>query len=92
VTGVPPAAGDPPYTLAGLNIMVTFGPDRRRVVPDIPDPRHQELAKTLGTTLDTYLGPLAQRSVTDLDLPDPSPAPSPEPSGAPSGKPSAKPS
>jgi hypothetical protein len=92
--GSAPAAGHPPYTLAGLNIVVTFGPDHRKVVPEVPDPSFQDVAKTLGKTLDTYLGPLDQRSVTDLAIPDPSPRPSPEASGkpAPSGKPSAKPS
>jgi hypothetical protein len=93
-SGSAPEAGHPPYTLAGLNIVVMFGPDHRKVVPEVPDPRFQDLAKTLGKTLDTYLGPLEQRSVTDLALPDPLPRPSPEPSGkpTPSGKPSAKPS
>jgi len=86
VSGAPPEKGDPPYTFAGLNIAVTFGPDNRRVVPDVPDKRFQDVAQALGDTLDRYLGPLSQRSVTALSLPHPSPVPSPE--GSPSAKPS----
>jgi hypothetical protein len=86
--GVAPGEGHPPYTLAGLNIVVTFGPERRREIPEVPDQRFQDLANTLGKTLDVYLGPLDQRAVTDLAIPDPAPRPSAEP-GAASGKPDA---
>jgi hypothetical protein len=86
VPGMPPAKNDPPYTFAGLNIAVTFGPDTGHVVPEIPDKRFQEIAQKLGETLDTYIGPLATRGVTALSLPAPTPVPSleapasPEPS------------
>jgi hypothetical protein len=88
--GTSPDKGDPPYTLAGLNIVVTFGPDNRRVIPEVPDKRYQDLALTLARTLDIYLGPLAQRSVTSLSVPTPTPATSPEVPGSP--EPSPKPS
>jgi len=86
VSGSPPEKGNPPYTFAGLNIAVTFGPDNRKVVPEVPDKRYQDVAQELGDTLDIYLGPLSQRTVTALSLPAPSPSPSPEASA--SAKPS----
>jgi hypothetical protein len=89
--GATPVAGEPPYTFAGLNIAVTFGPEDRKAAPVSPDPRYVALAGELGEVLDTYLGPLAQRSVTPLGLPTPKPtiAPSAVPSGEPSPSPKA---
>ncbi len=89
LSGSPPTKEDPPYTFAGLNIAVTFGPDTSHEVPIVPDQRFQDVAKKLGDTLDIYLGPLSQRTVTALGLPAPKPTPSPEPSA--SAKPSGKP-
>jgi hypothetical protein len=89
-SGTPPDRGDPPYTLAGLNIVVSYGPGVGHDVPEVPDGRYQDLARKLALVLDTYLGPLSQRTVTDLRIPDPTPIPSPEASGSPA--PSAQPS
>jgi hypothetical protein len=86
-SGLPPAKNDPPYTFAGLNIAVMFGPDTGHVVPDVPDKRFQELAQKLGETLDVYVGPLALRSVTALSLPVPTPIPSIEAPAAPEPSP-----
>lgn len=98
--GAAPVDGDPPFTFAGLNIVVTFGPASKKGPPATPDSRYVDQALALGKVLDVYLGPLAQRSVTVLALPTPSPvtdgsaSPSTEPTASPksSPKPSPKPS
>lgn len=66
----PPGRGESPYVLAGLNILVEFGPkvtnDAR---PPIPEPVKQAAFLQLVAVLDPLLGPLAQRSVEPVPLP-----------------------
>jgi hypothetical protein len=79
-----PAADDPPYAFAGLNILVEYGP--RTPGPDAaPEQRFHSAAIALILVLDPLVGPLQQRSVDPLPLrgassPAPSAAPSPSPS------------
>jgi len=67
---VQPRQGDAPFTFAGLNILVEFGPhasnDR---VPASPSPAKRDAAIALVAALDSLLGPLVQRSVTPVPLP-----------------------
>jgi hypothetical protein len=71
----PPIPGDSPYVIAGLNIMVEFGPhttsDRS---PAPPSQQQRAAAVALVAALNTLLGPLAQRSMDPVELPRPSPA------------------
>jgi hypothetical protein len=66
----PPGRGEAPYVLAGLNILIEFGPqvtnDGR---PAIPDPTKEDALMALVIVLDPLLGPLAQRSVEPVPLP-----------------------
>jgi hypothetical protein len=74
-----PKRGEAPYILAGLNILVEYGPrDSNDVTPVAADPLHEKALLALVASLDPLLGPLAQRSVETIALPQQStPAPSP---------------
>jgi hypothetical protein len=94
-----PRHGDATYKVAGLNILIEYGPGIRTAQDPPPDPRFRSAAMRLVDVLDPLLGPLQQASLNPLPLPSPSPsptlAPSPTPSAkasaAPTKKPSAKP-
>jgi hypothetical protein len=84
-----PVVGESPYILAGLNIMLEFGPhstnDR---TPAPPTDTQRAAAEALVAALHPLIGPLQQRSTFPLDLPGaaaapPAPAESPEPSTSP---------
>ncbi len=82
-----PALGESPYILAGLNILLEFGPhstnDR---TPAPPSENQKAAAEALVAVLDPLIGPLEQRSSFPLDLPGNAPAPppaTPDPSPAP---------
>jgi hypothetical protein len=80
-----PRAGDAPYVLAGLNILVEFGPKTTNAVPKVPPAERRADALALVAALDPLLGPLSQRSIDPLQLPNvpataaPSTRPSPTP-------------
>jgi hypothetical protein len=81
----PPIFGDSPYTIAGLNIMIEFGPhstnDR---TPAPPTEQKRAAAVALVAALHPLLGPLALRSTDPLQLPGAGGRPSPAPT-APAG-------
>ena len=77
--------GDAPIALAGLNILVEFGPKTANTaVPAAPDEVREEAALRLVDVLDPLVGPLAQISVEPLTLPGGASGPPPSPSAAPS--------
>lgn len=85
-----PALGDPPFALAGLNILIEYGPNTQNGPPTAPEARFVTAFQQLVQIVDPFIGPLQQRSVTAVALPTPTPAPSvsasPKPSASP-GKP-----
>jgi hypothetical protein len=89
-----PVLGDPPYALAGLNILIEYGSSTQNGPPAAPGPQFVTAFEQIVEVVDLLLGPLQQRSVTPVSLPTPTPAPTasatPGPSGSP-GKPSPKP-
>ena len=83
-----PAIDQAPFTLAGLNILIEFGPHAKNA-PTAPDPRFTAAAQALVDALDPYIGPLSQSSIRPLVLPGGSPGPSASPtSSAPGASPS----
>jgi hypothetical protein len=62
-------AGEPPFVLAGLNILVEYGPKSTNAAPKRPAAPRSADAQALVFILDPLLGPLRQRSVVALILP-----------------------
>jgi hypothetical protein len=85
-----PGFGESAYILAGLNILLEFGPhstnDR---TPAPPSENQKAAADALVAALDPLVGPLEQRSSFPLDLPGTAPAP--PPASTPDPSPSAAP-
>lgn len=84
-----PTIGEAPFNLAGLNILVEFGPHAKNRNEPPPDPRFREAAVALIAVLDPLIGPLAQMSIEPLPVPTPAPSPggsgsgtSPTPAGS----------
>jgi hypothetical protein len=69
-----PVLDDAPFSIAGLNILVEFGPHAKNEQV-VPDRRFLEAAQALVDALHPLVGPLSQSSVEPLDLPAPSRAP-----------------
>jgi hypothetical protein len=69
-----PGRGDAAFALAGLNILVEYGPKATNVVPKAVPAERLNDAEALGRALDRLLGPLSQRSVQPLPLPTAPPA------------------
>jgi hypothetical protein len=65
----PPGKGDPPYRLAGLNVLVAYGPSLDGKLPAAPERRFADAAQELGRALTPVIGPLAQSSIEPLQLP-----------------------
>ena len=88
-----PRHGDATYIVAGLNILIEYGPGIRTTQDPPPDPRFRSAAMRLVDVLDPLLGPLQQASLDPLPLPSPSPSPTvaPSPTAAPTAKASAAP-
>ena len=82
-----PTPNQAPYAIAGLNVLVEFGPVSTAAAPTAPDPARQQLAVGIVNALDPLLWPLTQHSVVVV----PSRTPEPAPSVAPSVKPSKAP-
>lgn len=72
---VPPRRGQAPYALAGLNILVEYGPRTANEAVTEPDAEHRRAALALVEVLDPLLGPLAQQSIEPLPIPGASPLP-----------------
>jgi hypothetical protein len=65
-----PQPGEAPYILAGLNILVEFGPQSTNDPKPTPaDPPRRAALEALVAVLDPLLGPLSERSVDNLALP-----------------------
>jgi hypothetical protein len=59
-----PGTGESPWAFAGLNIVVTFGPQAPPdEVPEAPESRFRDAAEDLAAALGRLLGPLEQRSI-----------------------------
>jgi hypothetical protein len=78
-----PRRGEAPYIVAGLNILVEYGPrDTNDPVPLPADPAHQKALDALIGALNPLLGPLAQRSVQTIAMPGGTPVPASQPPAA----------
>lgn len=84
-----PGGNEPAVAVAGLNILVTWGPISNGP-PDAPDPARAARLVTLAQALDALLGPVRVRSVVPLAVTTPPPDassaggdPSPEPGATP---------
>ena len=89
-----PGIGDPPFALAGLNILVEFGSNIHDGSPAVPDPQYAVAFEKVVLALNPLIGPLRQESSSPVALPTPVPAPTASPAPSPSGgspKPSSKP-
>ncbi len=86
--GAAPVRNEAPYGVAGLNVVVQFGPISTAGVPKAPDADRQLVAASIVAVLDPLLWPLVQHSVSVA----PSRTVEPRPSVAPSAKPSKAPS
>jgi hypothetical protein len=65
-----PRRGEAPYIVAGLNILVEYGPrDTNDPTPVPADAAHQKSLMALVGALDRLLGPLTQRSVQTIVMP-----------------------
>jgi hypothetical protein len=82
--GAAPGADEAPYNIAGLNILIQYGPISTRPAT-APDPARKALAEKIIDVLDPLLWPLSQHSVVLV------PARTPEPTAAPSPTATAKP-
>lgn len=78
-----PRGGDATYVIAGLNILIEYGPDIHTKKDPPPETRYRTSAMKLVEYLDPLLGPLEQVTVDPLPLPGgdtsaklPAPAPS----------------
>lgn len=84
--GSAPVPGQVPYALAGLNILIEFGP---RATNDgtlaVADPQRLAALVDLIAALDPVIGPLSQRSVEAMPLPTTTPRPSEASPSRPSG-------
>jgi hypothetical protein len=73
-----PKKGEAPYIVAGMNILVEYGPrNTNDASPQPADATHEKALLALVAALDPLLGPLSQRSVRPIPLPG-SPAPASE--------------
>jgi hypothetical protein len=82
-SGRPPRQGESPYMIAGMNILLEFGPHSTNdKTPAPPESAHVSAALDLVRALHPLLGPLEQRSTQPLPLPTPVPTPAP-PSASP---------
>jgi hypothetical protein len=75
--GAGPTKGSPPFTFAGQNIVVLWGPLEEGARPPEPDPTHIEAATKLAIALDAVVGPLQERSSSRVSPLAPIAAPAP---------------
>lgn len=82
-----PTIGEAPFNIAGLNILVEFGPHAKNRNEPPPEPAFRAAAVALIAVLDPLIGPLEQMSIEPLPLPTltPQPGGSPSPSPTPVG-------
>lgn len=61
--GTPPARNQAPFAIAGLNVLVEYGPISAAGAPAAPDDKRQQTATSIVAALDPLLWPLNQHSV-----------------------------
>ena len=88
-TGEAPAGDEAPYGIAGLNVLIQFGPISARA-PAAPDSTRQATAAQLVGVLDPLLWPLQQHSVVPIPARTPEPTPAPPSASAKPSKAPAK--
>ena len=77
-SGQPPRQGESPYMIAGMNILLEFGPHSTNdKAPPPPEAEHVSAALELVEALHPLVGPLEQRSTEPLPLPTPMSTPAP---------------
>jgi hypothetical protein len=77
-SGLPPRQGESPYMIAGMNILLEFGPHSTNdKTPAPPETDKVDAALDLVRALHPLLGPLEQRSTQPLPLPTQNPTPAP---------------
>ena len=78
--GEEPGKGEPPIALAGVNILITWGPVRAGHMPAKPNARQRDALSDLVAATDVLLSPLKTRTNVPVDVAvvaSPSPAESP---------------
>jgi len=84
-----PRPGEAPYILAGMNILVEFGPSSTNdPSPTKADPARRAALEALVAALDPIVGPLTLRSVDPVAVPHATTLPSLAPSATTSAAPS----
>jgi hypothetical protein len=79
--GEGPGNGEPPIALAGMNILITWGPAVSGAAPGKPDSRQSDGLRALVSALDPLLSPLRARAIVPVAIAGQvATAPSPEPS------------
>lgn len=63
-----PGKGDPPVSIVGQNILVTWGPRTTGRAPDAPDARQAEGLRALVAALELLLSPLRAHAVVPIEL------------------------
>lgn len=77
-SGQPPRQGESPYMIAGMNILLEFGPHSTNdKTPAPPETDKVDAALDLVRALHPLVGPLEQRSTQPLPLPTQMPTPAP---------------
>lgn len=66
--GEPPGKGEPPVSLAGMNILITWGPTVTGAKPAKPDSRQSEGLRELVSALDPLLSPLRARAIVPVAI------------------------
>ncbi len=85
--GETPGRGEPPVTLAGYNILVSWGPSEIGSKPPTPDRRKAAALEALVKALDRLLSPLRARTVVPVQVASAPEAAEPAPSAAPKATP-----
>lgn len=75
--GTAPGKSQPPYTFAGQNIVVLWGPIEQGVRQPAPEAARVEAATKLAAALDGIVGPLQERSTSRVSPLTPIAAPAP---------------
>ena len=81
--GEAPGRGEPPFALAGANILVSWGPYGVGVKPAKPDEHKTVALEALVTALDDLLSPLRTRTIVPVEVAAAPVAPKPAGSKAP---------
>jgi hypothetical protein len=63
-----PGKGEPPVALAGMNILITWGPAVSGAAPGKPDSRQSDGLRALVSALDPLLSPLRARAIVPVAI------------------------